>query len=151
LVEDVAEAVVIGDLSHEYRRDKLDLAFESLVNGAEYVALQRNRIYMFNGRPRLDAGFWVAGLSYCAQREPVVVGKPSSHAYMVAARQLGLPPADIAMVGDSVEIDLIGAASTGMMTILIDTWRLHPAGSPLIAGAMRFDNLLAYARYLAHF
>jgi putative hydrolase of the HAD superfamily len=44
-------------------------------------------------------------------------GKPDPGIFLEALRQLGLPPGDVAFVGDSYERDMIPARSLGMKTI----------------------------------
>jgi len=50
--------------------------------------------------------------------EPVVVGKPEPPLFRMALERLGLPPSRVAMVGDSVTADIVGARGVGMPTVL---------------------------------
>jgi putative hydrolase of the HAD superfamily len=52
--------------------------------------------------------------------------KPHPTIFQAALQQLGVEPADAAMVGDSLEEDVEGARSLGMRAILIDREDRHP-------------------------
>jgi putative hydrolase of the HAD superfamily len=51
--------------------------------------------------------------------------KPHESIFRAALELIGVPPADAAMVGDSPEDDIEGAAALGMRAILIDREGLH--------------------------
>jgi FMN phosphatase YigB (HAD superfamily) len=61
--------------------------------------------------------------------ESVQVGleKPDPAIYRLAAERLGLPPADIVMVGDNFERDVRAAKATGMRTIWLRRGDAQPA------------------------
>jgi HAD superfamily hydrolase (TIGR01549 family) len=52
--------------------------------------------------------------------------KPHESIFLAALELIGVAPADAAMVGDSVEDDIEGAAALGMRTVLIDREGHHP-------------------------
>jgi putative hydrolase of the HAD superfamily len=52
--------------------------------------------------------------------------KPHESIFLAALELIGVRPADAAMVGDSVEDDIEGAAALGMRTVLIDREGRHP-------------------------
>ena len=56
-------------------------------------------------------------------------GKPFAPAFQTAITELGLPPAQIAMLGDQVFTDVLGANNAGMHSILVrpmsDNAKLH--------------------------
>ena len=52
--------------------------------------------------------------------------KPHESIFLAALDLIGVEPGDAAMVGDSVEDDIEGAAALGMRAILIDRDRRHP-------------------------
>ena len=55
--------------------------------------------------------------------------KPHESIFLAALDLLGVEAADAAMVGDSVEDDIEGAAALGMRAVLIDREGRHPDGS----------------------
>jgi HAD superfamily hydrolase (TIGR01549 family) len=54
--------------------------------------------------------------------------KPHESIFLAALELIGVGPADAAMVGDSVEDDIEGAAALGMRTVLIDREGHHSDG-----------------------
>ena len=72
-----ADAVVIGDLGADFGYEMLNGAFRQLMDGAELIALQKNRFWMTPDGLSLDVGPFVAALEYAARREALVVGKPA--------------------------------------------------------------------------
>jgi HAD superfamily hydrolase (TIGR01458 family) len=98
-----------------------------LIDGAELVALQRNRMWLRPDGLSLDVGPFVAALEYAADVEAVVVGKPARAFFALALTQLGAEPADAAMVGDDVESDVLGAMRAGLRGVLVRTGKYRDA------------------------
>lgn len=70
------EAVVVDDLGDGWSFELLNSAFRHLLDGALFVALQKNRYWRRDDGLALDAGPFVAALEYAAGVEAVVIGKP---------------------------------------------------------------------------
>jgi HAD superfamily hydrolase (TIGR01458 family) len=126
------EAVVVGDLGKDFTFDILNSAFVSIRAGARFVALQKNRFWQTRTGPALDAGAYVAALEYASETEAVLVGKPNRAYFSAALEDLNLPASQVAMVGDDVHTDIVGARAVGMKTILVKTGKYHlDADKPL--------------------
>jgi HAD superfamily hydrolase (TIGR01458 family) len=115
------EAVVIGDMGPTWSYDILNTAFRCLLEGAEFVALHRNRYWKTPDGFSLDAGAFVAALEYATGRKATLVGKPSQPMFEAAARSMRLELSDLAMVGDTLESDIAGAQAVGCQAILVRT------------------------------
>ena len=115
------EAVVVGDLGESWTFAALNRAFGHLMDGAELVALQKNRYWLTPAGLALDAGPFVAALEYASGRPAVVVGKPSADFFRLAAASLGVSPRSAVMVGDDVEADVAGAQEAGLRGALVRT------------------------------
>jgi phospholysine phosphohistidine inorganic pyrophosphate phosphatase len=115
------EYVLVGDLGQEWTFDRLNLAFRALKRGAELVAIQKNRFWDPGGGLCLDAGPFVAALEYASEREAVLVGKPSVAFFVTAAEYLGVPLDEVAVVGDSVANDVVGAQHAGCLGVAVRT------------------------------
>jgi HAD superfamily hydrolase (TIGR01458 family) len=118
--EDV-DAVIVGDLGPAFGYDILNRAFRLVMDGAELVALQKNRYWLTPDGLSLDVGPFVAALEYATSREAFVVGKPARGFFDVALADLEVEPARAAMVGDDVETDVGGALDAGLSGILVRT------------------------------
>lgn len=118
---DSVDAVVVGDLGDRWDYDVLNRAFRSLMDGAELIALQKNRYWETSEGLSLDAGPFVSALEYATGREAEVVGKPSPAFFELALGELGVSADRAAMVGDDVEADVGGAMDSGLAGILVRT------------------------------
>ena len=107
------DAVVMGDLGEGFTYEVLNEAFRKVRAGAELIALQKNRYWETAEGLSLDAGPFVAAVEYAADREAVVVGKPSEAFFELALSDLGVKPAAAAMVGDDVEADVAAHSTPG--------------------------------------
>lgn len=119
--DEAPEAVVVGDLGEGWTFPLLNQAFRHLMDGAELVALQRNRYWRTGDGLTLDGGPFVAALEHGSGKTATLVGKPSPAFFEAAARELGVPRERIAVVGDDLESDVAGARQFGMTGIAVRT------------------------------
>lgn len=115
------DAVIVGDLGDRWDYQVLNRAFRRLMDGADLIALQKNRYWETAEGLSLDAGPFVAALEYAVGREAEVVGKPSPAFFELALGDLGVSADRAAMVGDDVEADVGGALDAGIAGILVRT------------------------------
>jgi HAD superfamily hydrolase (TIGR01458 family) len=119
------DAVIMGDLGEQFGFGILNHAFQLVMNGAELVALQKNRFWLTAQGLSLDAGPFVAAIEYATGKEAYVVGKPSAGFFELILADLGVERARVAMVGDDVETDIGGAQDAGLAAILVRTGKYH--------------------------
>lgn len=119
--EGSVDAVIVGDLGEGWDYEILNRAFRQLMDGAELIALQKNRYWETAEGLSLDAGPFVSALEYATGREAEVVGKPSDAFFELALSELGVRAERAAMVGDDVEADVGGAMDAGLAGILVRT------------------------------
>ena len=115
------DSVVVGDLGENWTYDRLNSAFRALMSGANLVAIQKNRFWDPGDGLCLDAGPFVAALEYGCGQEAVLVGKPSTPFFVTAAGYLGVPVDRVAVVGDSVENDVVGGQKAGCLGVAVRT------------------------------
>jgi len=149
--DDTPEAVVIGDLGRDWTFDLLDRAFRAIMAGAEIVALQKNRYWKTQGAFSLDAGPFVAALEYASGKKARVVGKPSPELFHTLASDLGLEPANVAMVGDDLEADIEGARAAGLQAVALRTGKYRPENEARLqaAAAVVLDSITTVPDWLA--
>jgi phospholysine phosphohistidine inorganic pyrophosphate phosphatase len=124
-VEHDAEAVIIGDLGTAWGYEPLNRAFRLLMDGAELIALQRNRYWLTPSGLSLDVGPFVAALEYATGLEATVVGKPAAAFFETVLSTVGVPAERAAMVGDDVESDVGGALAAGLAGVLVRTGKFR--------------------------
>jgi len=92
-----------------------------VMDGAELVALQKNRFWLTADGLSLDAGPFVAAIEYATGKDAFVVGKPSAGFFEIVLADLGADRDSVAMVGDDVETDIGGALDAGIAAVLVRT------------------------------
>ena len=119
--EGSVDAVVVGDLGDSWDYAVLNRAFRQVMDGADLIALQKNRYWETADGLSLDAGPFVTAIEYATGREADVVGKPAPSFFELALSDLGVTADRVAMVGDDVEADVGGAMDAGLAGILVRT------------------------------
>ena len=132
LTDDRPDHVLIGDLGEGFTYDRLNAAFRCLMDGAELIALQKNRYWRREDGLALDVGPFVAALEHASGKSSTVVGKPEKGFFRLAVEDLGFGPHEVAMVGDDAEVDVAGAQAAGLKGIQVRTGKYRPErqGSP---------------------
>jgi HAD superfamily hydrolase (TIGR01458 family) len=115
------DAVIVGDAGENFTYDRMNRAFRLLMDGADLIALEKDRYWMGQEGLMLSAGPFVAALEYATGRSADLIGKPSREFFINALRQMGAEPGEAAMVGDDVRTDIGGAQACGMKGILVRT------------------------------
>jgi HAD superfamily hydrolase (TIGR01458 family) len=120
-----ARLVVIGGAEDNFTFAALNHAFRLLLAGASLVAMHRNPWWVAAAGPALDAGAFVRALEHASGRRAIVVGKPAAPFFRAGFRALGLPPSQIAMVGDDLRQDILPAMRLGATGVLVRTGKFH--------------------------
>jgi HAD superfamily hydrolase (TIGR01458 family) len=113
--------VIIGDAGDKLTYDNLNTAFRHLMNGADLIALEKDRYWMTPGGLSLSAGPFVQALEFATGKAATIVGKPSKTFFDLALRDMGLRADQAAMIGDDILTDIGGARTIGMQGILVRT------------------------------
>lgn len=120
-----AQAVIVGDLGAAFGYDVLNDAFRLLMEGAELVALQKNRYWLRADGLSLDVGPFVAALEYATGQQAYVVGKPARGFFAQVLDDLGIAASGAVMVGDDIESDIGGALDAGLRAVLVRTGKFR--------------------------
>lgn len=100
-----------------------------------------------------DIGAMIAFVKASTDREPdLIVGKPNALFAQQAAEQIGIPLAEMCMIGDRLYTDIALGATAGISTILVlsgETRADEVATSPHQPTYI-FQNIRAVADYLMH-
>ena len=139
--ESGARYVVIGDLGETWDFRTLNRAFRLLHSDAEsaLIALGMTKFWEARDGLSLDVAPFVAALEHAARRRAVVFGKPARAFFEMAREKLGVPAAEILMVGDDIEIDVAGAQEAGLKGALVKTGKFRPRD---LEGSFRPDVVL---------
>ena len=128
LVDDgPADVVVIGGAGVDFTHQQLNEAFRLILDGAAFVAMHRNVYWRTSAGLELDTGAYVQALQAATGVEPVVLGKPSSDFFAAGVAELGCEPDRVAMIGDDLDNDVLGAQHAGLHGVLVRTGKFRRA------------------------
>jgi HAD superfamily hydrolase (TIGR01458 family) len=145
-----AGSVVVGDAGDRFTYGELNGAFRRLLEGAELIALEKDRYWMGTDGMMLSAGPFVAALEYATGREAMVMGKPSPSFFHHALASMGTEAGTAVMIGDDVVTDVGGAITCGLSGILVRTGKFREealARAPHPPTAL-LDSIADLPRYL---
>lgn len=120
-------AVVIGDIGNAWTYDLLNGIFQLVMNGAELVALHKNKFWQTEAGLQMDIGAFVTGLEYVTGKTATIMGKPSPDFFAAALSRIGLKAGEVAMIGDDIDTDIGAAQEQGMTGILVRTGKYREA------------------------
>ena len=120
------DAVVVADAGERFDYAHLNQAFQYLMQGAQLIAIGDNKFFKKDGQLVLDAGPFIHALAYAADREPIIIGKPSATFYHVVVDSVPCAPEHAIMIGDDVVADCEGALRAGLQACLVKTGKYQP-------------------------
>jgi HAD superfamily hydrolase (TIGR01458 family) len=126
LADREVDFVIVGDAGDRFTFPALNHAFRLVLEGADLLALERDRYWMGADGLMLAAGPFVAALEFATGKSALVMGKPSPRFFAMALADMGLSPGESAMIGDDVVTDIGGAKQCGMTGILVRTGKFRP-------------------------
>jgi len=117
--------VIVGDAGDRVTYAGMNRAFRCLMEGAELIALEKDRYWMDRDGLSLSAGPFVVALESATGKIATVVGKPSKEFFHLALHDMGLPAQDVVMIGDDIYTDIGGAQAAGMRGVLVRTGKFR--------------------------
>lgn len=150
ICEEDVDYVVFGDAGNSFTFDRLNQALRQILDGAEILALEKDRYWMEPQGLVLSTGPFVAALEYATGKKAELMGKPSRQFFQMALSDLGIKPEDAAMIGDDILTDVLGAQEMGMQGILVKTgkYREENAKSTGVKPDMVLESLADLAEHL---
>ncbi|MES2626609.1 MAG: TIGR01458 family HAD-type hydrolase [Pseudomonadota bacterium] len=121
------DVIVIGDIGDRWNYVLLNDLFNMLMRGSKMVCLHRNRYWETEGGLCMDIGAFVAALEFVSGQSARVIGKPAPEFFLQALASVGLPPEQVAVVGDDIDSDIGGAQNYGLRGILVKTGKYREA------------------------
>lgn len=126
------EAVIVGDLGTEWNYDVMNEIFRKIYNGAELIAMQKNKFWKPDGKNlSLDAGAFISAIEYASGKKSILIGKPSPLYFQSAIEMMGFDKnTPFIMIGDDIENDIYASQNLGGIGILIYTGKTKYPLSP---------------------
>ena len=125
LVDEKPEAIVVGDMGKLFTFELLNCLFLNIINGAELIAMHKNRYWNSADGLTLDLGAFISALEYASGKSAIVVGKPNPNLFKLAVHNWGLSEKSIYVVGDDLDADIMGAHNAGMKSVLVKTGKFR--------------------------
>ncbi len=126
-LSDEPEVVILAEGGAGLDYASVNRVMNRVHNGADVVALIKNKYYARDDSLVVDLGFYVAGFEYVLGRKIPVFGKPSRPMFTAALKKLRIgEPSSVAVVGDDIEFDVLGAQKHGFQGFLVQTGKYRP-------------------------
>lgn len=121
LSEDPSEIdVVVASCDRNFDYRKLNIAFQALRCGAQFLATNADATCPVPGGELPDAGAIIGALEGCSgRRVEAIIGKPCLLMADLIVERLGRPASECLLVGDNLESDIAMGHRAGMMTVLV--------------------------------
>lgn len=144
------DAVLVGDAGETFTYAHLNEAFRKLMDGAQLLAMGRNRYFREADGLSLDAGPFVAALENAAGVEAIILGKPATEFFHSACAAMETDPERTVMIGDDVEADVNGATRAGLRGVLVRTGKYRDGDEQQLedVDALVFPDLAAAVDWL---
>jgi len=123
--EEKVDYVIIGDFRERVNYQTMNKAFRLISSGAEIIALQKGKYFYNEEGKNIDTGAFVKLFEYASDKEAMVMGKPSKDFFKVVLHELNLKPEEVAIIGDDITTDILGAKQLGAMAILVKTGKYN--------------------------
>lgn len=118
---DSPDYVIIGDFQDKLSSKELNKVFNFIMKGAKILALNKGRFYHSHEGMKINTGSFVSLFEYATNRTSTILGKPSKKFMKLAISDMGLKTNEVAVVGDDVSTDILGAINIGAYGILVKT------------------------------
>ncbi len=125
MVDYKPEAIVLGDMGASFTFNLINNLFLHILDGAELVAMHKNRFWKSADGYTLDMGAFVSALEYASGKQASIMGKPNSNLFVLASQKWNIPAGEILVVGDDVDSDVVGALNAGMKSVLVKTGKFR--------------------------
>jgi HAD superfamily hydrolase (TIGR01458 family) len=119
--ETEAKYIIVGDIGDAWSYRLLNEVFNCLMNGAQLIAIHKNRFWQTEQGLQMDIGGFVEAMEYASNTKAKIIGKPSIDFFNIALSTMGFQPADVAIIGDDIDTDVGGGQQVGLKGILVKT------------------------------
>ena len=120
------QACFVGDLKTAWTYEICTEIFNHVMNGADLVALHKNRFGKGVNGLTLDAGAFISGIEYSSGKKATLLGKPNK-VFFESGIELCKGSTPFVMVGDDLKGDIEGAQLAGGRSILVLTGKTNQA------------------------
>ena len=138
------DCVVVG-IDRQFDYQKLANAQKLIMNGALFIATNRDGSFPLEDGVAPGGGSVVAAVEVASGTPPVTVGKPRPVMIDLAMQKLNVKQGEVAMVGDRLDTDIVCARRAGVTAVCITTGVTSLEAAQRARGELRphyvFENL----------
>ncbi len=116
--EDPVHFVVVG-IDRSFSYEKLHQAQQAILNGATFIATNRDPTYPLEGGVSPGGGSIVAAVATAVGNEPITIGKPETYTIKKILELTKVSADQAAMVGDRLDTDILVGNRAGVLSILV--------------------------------
>ncbi|XJS11451.1 TIGR01457 family HAD-type hydrolase [Aerococcaceae bacterium WGS1372] len=113
--------VVVQGLDREVEYNKLTTAVRAILNGAEYLVTNTDRLIPTENGFIPSSGAITSFIEFATRTKPTVMGKPNQPIMQGAIERLGLDHSEVLMIGDNYDTDILAGINLGIDTLLVLT------------------------------
>jgi 4-nitrophenyl phosphatase len=140
---------VVAGLDRTLTFDKLSRAHQEIaVNGATFIATNRDATYPLETGTIPGGGAIVAPIEYSTGVRGATIGKPEPGTWLRILALAGARPEGALMIGDRPETDIMGAKAVGLHTALVLTGVTCAEEVPLLPAEQSPHHVLSDLRGL---
>jgi 4-nitrophenyl phosphatase len=120
-VEDLQADYVVCGMDRSLTWAKLANATINLRRGARFIGTNSDLTFPTEQGIAHGNGAILAALTAASGKKPVIIGKPFPLLFQQSLRRLAVPKTRVAVLGDRLETDILGARRAGLKSILVLT------------------------------
>jgi HAD superfamily hydrolase (TIGR01458 family) len=113
--------VVIGDAGKDFTYEQMNTAFNYILEGADLIAMEKDRCWMSPEGLCLCAGPYVSALEYATGKKAILTGKPSKEFIKMALMDMKANSSETISIGDDPVTDVHGSQRLGMKGWIVKT------------------------------
>jgi HAD superfamily hydrolase (TIGR01457 family) len=117
---DGARYVAVG-MDRAFNYEMLCAAMQAILNGAEFIASNRDTTFPIENGLLPGGGTVVAAIEAAVGHPPILIGKPTTRMLELLLADLGCEPAEVLIVGDRLDTDIKVGRAVGLRTALVLT------------------------------
>lgn len=130
--ENQPDYIVLGDIGDAWSLSLVNRLFNAIHQGAELIALHKNKFWQLKDDLHVDIGLFVTGLEYVTGKAAKVMGKPSASFFQQVLESANCAAHQAMLIGDDIDSDIAGAQAVGIVAALVKTGKyrqLYTEGS----------------------
>jgi 4-nitrophenyl phosphatase len=119
IVTDASASAVVVGLDHHVTYQKLAIATEAIQSGAKFIATNVDTNLPTEHGLMPGAGAIIAAVQTATQTNPLVIAQPESPIMTGALQRMSVKKADVIMVGDNYNTDILAGINNNIDTLLV--------------------------------